>query len=504
MTAILTATARTREWLEATATMRRCRRSAGSRSSARSPAVAMPDGSERGVDACRTTDGRRVRASREAAMRRLGWLRDGHRPRRRGRRPARAGRPPAGRTGDGDRSAAAMLRHVAGAAAWYVERLGGRRRYGGPPDGRRRRRARSGRRLGHRAARVRSASDDGREVAAARRDVDARQGRPRDSCTTGSTTCWELERRLARADGTRRARRGQAAIGGPARTSMAALLRSVGWDARAADAEAFGRAIAGTAEFARRLGRRPARRDRALAHGRRARRAASPRSSSTRATRARDRRAADAPLMDGRDGMRFALRPRPAWTRGTRSSGSCRPARDGAAPPDAAIGRHVPWRRLRHDASPRPPSRRAAPVVDGPRPLAASPAAVEPARRRRRPRVRRQGRPGRRRSPRTSPSSATSPAPARTDEIVESARLRPSQLGDRGPGVDSQQVLDAMTIDTVEGHRRPADHRPATPRPSRSPGSMKMTVDAAKMQADRQGRCSRRRACPPTTRRSTR
>ena len=60
---------------------------------------------------------------------------------------------------------------------------------------------------------------------------------------------WDLDRRLARADGTaqrvaiRLDRR-------PDAPTMAALLRCVGWDGRTMDEPALGRAIEGTPEFA--------------------------------------------------------------------------------------------------------------------------------------------------------------------------------------------------------------------------------------------------------------
>ena len=247
VTAILTATARTREWLE------------GHGDDAGLPllgrveivgevaAVVMPDGSER--SATLPGDRRRLGPGElESASRRLAWLREDT-----VRVAAQVDRlepdgPRDGKTGDGDRSATAMAHHIAAAAAWYVEQAGGGS-YGGPPataTPATELEAAYAWALGRLA--VLEASDDGREVAADRGETWTLAKAVRRLIYHGFDHLWELERRRALADGTRERveirldRR-------PSADTMAGLLRSVGWDARAAD-PVFGRAIDATPEFA--------------------------------------------------------------------------------------------------------------------------------------------------------------------------------------------------------------------------------------------------------------
>lgn len=248
VTAILTATARTREWLEAHGDDAAPRFLGRIEVVGEVAAVVMPDGSER--NATLPGDRRPLGAGElEAASRRLGWLREDT-----VRIAAEVDRlepdgPPAGRSEDGDRSAAAMVRHVAGAAAWYVEQAGGGS-YGGPVDA-----ATPAAELDAAYAWVLgrlaalAPSDDGREVAADRGETWTLAKAVRRLIYHGFDHLWELEHRLALADGTRE--RVEVRLDRrPTADVMAGLLRSVGWDARAAHPALFGRAIAGTPEMA--------------------------------------------------------------------------------------------------------------------------------------------------------------------------------------------------------------------------------------------------------------
>ena len=263
-----------------------CRCSAGSRSSGEVPRRSQPDGSER--SATFPADRRPLRPGRAGRPRRdasAGCARTLLASPRRSTALEAAHGPPPARPATPTARRPRCSRHLAGAAAWYVEQLGGAR-YGGPPDGRDGP-ATSSRRptrwaLGRLA--VLEPADDGREVAA---DA-ARPGRwPRSSggsWTTGSTTCGSSSAGSRCADGTRervevrldrRPARG--------RDGGAAALGRLGRAGRGRRAaRARDRRHAGVRG---RLGRRPARRDGALDHGRRGRTPTSRPSSSTRATR---------------------------------------------------------------------------------------------------------------------------------------------------------------------------------------------------------------------------
>ena len=248
VTAILTATARTREWLEAHGDDAGLPMLGRVEVVGEVAAVVMPDGSER--NATLPGDRRPLGAGElEAASRRLGWLREDT-----VRVAAEVDRlepdgPPAGRRGDGDRPSSAMVRHLAGAAAWYVEQVGGGS-YGGPTetaapatdlD------AAYAWALGRLA--VLETPDGGQEVAADRGETWTLAKVVRRLIYHGFDHLWELEHRLALADGTRD--RVEVRLDRrPTADVMAELLRSVGWDARAADTTGFGRAIAGTPEMA--------------------------------------------------------------------------------------------------------------------------------------------------------------------------------------------------------------------------------------------------------------
>ena len=248
VTAILTNTARTRAWLEAHDD------DAGLPPLGRVEIVGevaaevQPDGSER--NATLPTDRRPLHPGElEAAARRLGWQREDTARVAEEVDRLEPGGPPTGRAGDADRSAAAMLSHLAGAAAWYVEQVGGARYAGSPADTAPAAELEAAYAWALGRLAVLEPSDDGREVAAERGETWTLAKVVRRLVYHGFDHLWELERRLALADGTRE--RVEVRLDRrPAPDVMAGLLRSVGWDARAADPELFGRAIAGTAEFA--------------------------------------------------------------------------------------------------------------------------------------------------------------------------------------------------------------------------------------------------------------
>ena len=248
MTAVLTNTARTRSWIEAHGD------DAGLPPLGRVEIVGevaaevQPDGSERG--ATFPADRRPLHPGElEGAARRLGWLREDT-----ARVAAEVDRlepdgPPAGRGGDADRSASAMLSHLAGAAAWYAGQLCGAS-YGGSPVAQgpaAELEAAYGWALGQLADP--EPDDEGREVAADRGETWTRAKVVRRLVYHAFDHLWELERRLALADGTRERVEVRLDRRPPADV-MAELLRSVGWDARAGNPELFGRAIAGTPEMA--------------------------------------------------------------------------------------------------------------------------------------------------------------------------------------------------------------------------------------------------------------
>ena len=249
LSAILTSTARTREWLEGHGDDLGLGMLGRVDVAGETPASVLPDGYE--VNATFPWDRRPLAAAEvAAAVRRLGWqlddllalaadvdrFEDAHGP-----------LPTDDATGE--RTADAVLRHVAGASAWYVEQLDGARSGiaadPGTPSRRSRARAR-GRAIGSRRV---GASDDGREVTDEHGEAWTLAKVVRRSLYHAFDHLWELDRRLARADGT--AERVEVTLDRrPDAATMVGLLRSVGWDGRTDDPAALEQGIDRTTEFA--------------------------------------------------------------------------------------------------------------------------------------------------------------------------------------------------------------------------------------------------------------
>ena len=205
-------------------------------------------------------------------------------------------------------------------------------------------------------------------------------------------------------------------------------------------------------------------------------------------------------LMDGRDEHpRSSCRPRPAWRRGTRSSGSCRTsARWSDAPDEANRGANAarrgvgctPWNAC-------PSSRRAvARLLSS---LALVSLAVWPAAARARSEAAAATpRPSSRTpwpssSPRTSRRSATSPAPPRRTR--SSSRSTSPRRSAKGRVSTASRSSTRMSIDTSKvtvGEPTINGDTATVP----VTGSMKMSVDTAQDEADREGRSSRRQGLP--------
>ena len=215
-TTALTATARVRAWLEARGDDAGLPPLGRVEVAGEVSAEPHPDGSVR--RATLPSDRRALgRGAVEAAIRRLEWLReDLLAVATRLEAPTAAGAPPAPTGTTRETTAEDGVRRLAVA----LDRLG---------------------RLGD--------ADDGTETTDERGETRTLAKVVRLSLQQGFADLWALELRLARADGTadrvdvRLDRRPD----GPA---MSALLRSVGWDARAARVDALDEAIRGTPEFA--------------------------------------------------------------------------------------------------------------------------------------------------------------------------------------------------------------------------------------------------------------
>ena len=246
----VTVTARVRDWLEVHGDDAGIPRLWGPEAAGEVDTALEPGGYE--VNATLPTDRRPVTQEEVAvALRRLGWAREDL--------LAVAGRIEAHEAADGplptdagggERTPEAVLRHVAGSAAWLVGRLPGGGRYEGPLDGVTARDALAGSHAWV-AARLRALglADDGAETADRHGETWTLAKVLRRIQAHGLDHLWELERRLVRADGTRE----RLTIGlgrAPTTAQVVVLLRSVGWDLRASEPASLERAIAGTVEFA--------------------------------------------------------------------------------------------------------------------------------------------------------------------------------------------------------------------------------------------------------------
>ena len=250
LSAAVTATARVREWLEAHGDEAGVPRIWRSQAAGEVPAIREPDGYE--VNATFAADRVPVDLHQaRTAIRRLGWARadllaladrvDAH--------ETAHGALPADEAA-GERTAAAVLRHVAGSEVWLVGRLPGGGRYAGPLDGRPAREVLGATRawvaerleaLGH--------TDDGAETADRHGETWTLAKVLRRLQAHGFDHHWELERRLVRADGTRD-RIEITLARTPETAEVVTLLRSVGWDLRASEPASLEQALRATTEFA--------------------------------------------------------------------------------------------------------------------------------------------------------------------------------------------------------------------------------------------------------------
>ncbi len=250
LTAALTATARVRAWLEARGEGFELPPMGRQDVVAEVPAGHEPGGYE--VNATFEPDRRPVPAAElERALRWMTRAREdlNATATRIAAREAANGPLPTDRAA-GERTAEAVLRHLAGAEAWLVGRLDPATRYGGPlrdapvDEALAATRAWTVGELG-----TRQRVDDGHEVADRHGETWTLAKVVRRLLYHGFDHLWELDRRLARADGTpervevRLDRR-------PAITDAIVLLRSVGWDVRAADPEGVATAIRESSEMA--------------------------------------------------------------------------------------------------------------------------------------------------------------------------------------------------------------------------------------------------------------
>ena len=250
LTAALSATARVREWLDIHGDVPDLPAIRGIETLGEAPAHREADGYE--VNATLPEDLRAVGVDEvEAAIRRLGWGREdllalGDRI----RAHESAHGPLPTDTAGGEWDADAVLRHLAGAEAWLIGRLDPTARYEGPM----REASVEAALAGTRAwlvdrLRARAGNDTGEAVTDRHGETWTLAKVLRRLQYHAFDHCWELDRRLARVDGTgERVRVTLEAR--PSGAEASVLLRAVGWDARAKDPELVGRAIEGSSEVA--------------------------------------------------------------------------------------------------------------------------------------------------------------------------------------------------------------------------------------------------------------
>lgn len=150
----------------------------------------------------------------------------------------------------GERDADGVLRHVAGAEAWLVGRLDAAARYEGPlRDGAAAIALARTRAWALDELQARRATDTGGEVEDRHGETWTLAKVARRLVYHGFDHLWELERRLARADGSAERIRVRVDVR-PDGATLAALLRTVGWDVRASDPEALEAAAQASSEMA--------------------------------------------------------------------------------------------------------------------------------------------------------------------------------------------------------------------------------------------------------------
>jgi len=254
LTAALTAAARVRRWLEAHGEDPGVERFWGTRVAGTVPAVREPDGYR--ASATFPPDRRLVGADEvEAVIRRLAWAREDLLALldRVGAFETAHGPLPAD-DATGERTAVAIAWHLAGAEVWLVGRLPGGGRYDGTLDGDLGGTGLSDALVGSRTwvegrLRALARDDDGAEHEDRHGETWTLAKVVRRLQYHGFDHLWELQRRLARADGTAR-RIEVVPERRPPAEDVVALLRSVGWDLRASNPDALARAIEGTFEMA--------------------------------------------------------------------------------------------------------------------------------------------------------------------------------------------------------------------------------------------------------------
>jgi GNAT superfamily N-acetyltransferase len=250
LTAALSATARVRESLDIHGDAPDLPAIRGIETLGEEPAIREPGGYE--VNAILPEDHRAAGVDEvEAAIRRLAWGREdllalGGRVRT---YEAAHGSLPTDTAG-GEWDANAVLRHLAGAETWLIGRLDPAARYGGPMRDAPVEAALAGTRAWLvDQLRARAATDAGEVVTDRHGETWTLAKVLRRLQYHAFDHLWELDRRLARADGTgERVRVTLEAR--PSGAEASVLLRAVGWDARAKDPELVGRAIDGTSELA--------------------------------------------------------------------------------------------------------------------------------------------------------------------------------------------------------------------------------------------------------------
>ncbi len=250
LTATLTATARVREWLEGRGEALALPPFGRVDVMGEVPARHEPDGYE--INATFDADRRALPAEDlERALRWLTWARKDvlASAARIAAHEARHG-PLARDEAAGERAAEAVLRHLAGAEVWLVGRTDPAIRYDGPlrdasvADALDATRAWTIERL-----RAGQAVDAGREVADRHGETWTLAKVVRRLLYHGFDHLWELDRRLARADG--RSRRVEVVLDRrPSGAEQAVLLRTVGWDVRASDPDALEVAVRSSSEMA--------------------------------------------------------------------------------------------------------------------------------------------------------------------------------------------------------------------------------------------------------------
>ncbi len=243
LTAALTATARVREWLEGHGEALDLPPMGRQDVVAEVAARHAGDGYE--VNATFEPDRRPLStAELERALRWMAWAREDllATGARIAAHEAAHGPLPAD-DGAGERTADAVLRHLAGAEAWLIGRLDPALRYGGPLRGAPVEEALAGTRAWT-VERLRAfqAADDGGEVSDRHGETWTLAKVVRRLLYHGFDHLWELDRRLAGAAGT--AERVSVTLDRrPPAAEALTLLRAVGWDVRASDHKGVATAI---------------------------------------------------------------------------------------------------------------------------------------------------------------------------------------------------------------------------------------------------------------------